>query len=126
MAQTPFGLSFTGLRGIRDEASRRHGVSIARLDRLSANVGRGHPRKNVERAYRSFETRRVIIFATGKEEGASRAPPLAEKSALGSRFTRKNHVGRSAISAPTIGHLLSSVSRIMANGQLMFIDGAIR
>ena len=35
-------------------------------------------RKMNDAPYRSFETRRVIIFARGKKEKASRAPPLAE------------------------------------------------
>jgi hypothetical protein len=66
--------------------SRAHDEGARRRPRessvVSADVGRGRSPKNDDGAYRSFETRRVIIFATGKEEKTTLRLLSPKKSAF--------------------------------------------
>ena len=81
--------------------------------------------------YRSFETRRVIIFARGKEETATASPPLAEPVRLLKPPCAKKPCGSIGDKCANELRRRSTNSShhhrvIMPIGHFMFIDGAIR
>jgi hypothetical protein len=87
--KSPFGPSADGLRanecrneGVVTRARCVDRASIARkLDVAPMSVSVSE-RKMIRSAYRSFETRRVIIFATGKKRGRVMRLLSPEKSAF--------------------------------------------